>query len=85
MAITWNVTISEIGQNSGNYNVSAQVIDDTKPIDRQTESVSVQGRMDNQTQKEGLFDALKQLYQSKVSVTTSNVALETEAKAYLEK
>lgn len=85
MAISWKVSISEIGGGFGNYSISAEVTDDTKPVDHQTETVSVQGRMDNQQQKEANFDSLKAQYLAKVSKADTVSVLETEAKTYLEK
>ena len=84
MAISWKFSISEIG-NSGNYNISATVTDDSKLEAYQKETVSVQGRMDNQVQKEKAFDVLKQQYLDRVSDTTAKAALEAEAKTYVEK
>lgn len=84
MAISWKFNISEIG-NSGNYNISATVTDDSKLEAYQEESVSIQGRMDNQEQKEKNFNTLKEQYLQKVSKTTAKAALEAEAKDYVEK
>ena len=85
MAITWSVTVSELGANSGNYNVSAQVTDDTKPVGRQTETVSVQGRMDTQAQKDAIYATLKQQYTALVAKSTALATLEAAAKTALEK
>lgn len=85
MAISWKVSVSEQGNNSGNYSVSAKVTDDTKPIDHQNESVSVVGRMDTEEQKKGLLDALKQQYQLKVIKVDALALIESESKTYLEK
>lgn len=85
MAISWDVTVSEKGKGSGNFIVSATVTDDSKPVKDQIETPSVEGRMDNQQQKEGLFDALKQNYDDLVGKTDTTTALEAEAKTYLEK
>lgn len=84
MAISWDVSIKE-KDNSGNFNMSAIVTDDSKPIKYQVEPASITGRMDNQAQKEGLFDALKQNYLDKVGDTIDMATIEIEAKTYLEK
>jgi len=84
MAISWKFSISEVGQ-SGNFSISAEVTDDTKVVDHQTETVSIQGRMDNQQQKEANFNALKQQYADKVAKVDVISALEAEAKAFVEK
>lgn len=85
MAITWNVTISERGVNSGNYVLGATVTDDTKPVGRQTENVSVEGRMDTEEQKEALYAAMTQMYQAQATRTAALATLEAEAKTALEK
>ena len=84
MAISWKFSISEVGQ-SGNFSISAEVTDDTKVVDHQTETVAIQGRMDNQQQKEANFNALKQQYADKVAKVDVISALEAEAKAFVEK
>ena len=84
MAISWKFSISEIG-NSGNYNISAVVTDDSKLEAYQQEQVSIQGRMDTQQQKEANFAALKAQYLDKVTATTAKAALEAEAKIFVEK
>jgi len=84
MAISWKFNISEIGS-SGNYNISADVTDDTKVVGHQTESVSIQGRLDNQAQKEANFTALKEQYVNRVVKVDALAALEVEAKAFVEK
>jgi len=84
MAISWKFRISEVGQ-SGNYNISAEVTDDTKPVDHQTETVSIQGRLDSTQQKKANFTALKEQYLAKVAAVDVIAALEAEAKTFVEK
>lgn len=85
MAVTWTVTINELGANSGNYSVAALVTDDTKPVGRQTENVSVQGRMDNQAQKDALYASLKSMYLAAAAKTAALATMEADAKTALEK
>ena len=84
MAITWNVSVSKIGH-SGSYNVSATVTDDTKPLAHQTQSMSVQGKMDTPEQKAGIYAALKAEYLKRVAEVDALAILESEAKTALEK
>lgn len=86
MAITWNVRINELGSGSGNYSVSAEVTDDTKPADHQTETVSVAScKFATAAQKNAVYAELKSQYQSKVDKAVVISALESEAKTALEK
>lgn len=86
MAITYTVRISELGAGSGNYSVGAVIRDDTKPIDHQTESVSVaSAKLDTPERKKAVWDNLKSQYLDKVSKTDVVSAIEAEAKTYLEK
>jgi hypothetical protein len=84
MAISWKFNISEIG-NSGNYNISAVVTDDTKPVDYQKETVSVQGKYDTPERKAAVHATLKAEYLKKASATDAKVALELSAKTETEK
>lgn len=82
---SWHVTVIEKGQGSGNFVMSAIVTDDTRSSRHQTESVSVEGRMDNQPQKEALYDALRSQYTRQVNSTDTKALHETDAKTYLER
>jgi len=84
MAISWKFSISEIG-NSGSYNISAVVTDDSKILEYQTESVSVQGKFDTPERKAAVYKLLKEIYVKKVADTTAKEALELSAKKEVEK
>lgn len=86
MAITWNVKINELGSGSGNYSVAAEVTDDTKPVDHQTETVSVSScKFSTVAQKNAVYAELKSQYQTKIDKTAVISALESDAKTALEK
>ena len=84
MAISWKFSISQIGS-STSYNISATVTDDAKPIDYQTETVSVQGKYDTKEHKDAIHALLKTEYLKKVSATDTKADLELTAKTATEK
>lgn len=85
MAITYTVKISELGQNSGNYSVTAEVTDDTKPVAHQTKTVQVlSAKLDTVERKKAVWDNLKTQYLEKIGKADVVSALESEAKEYLE-
>lgn len=84
MALTSQVRISDIGD--GNYSVSATITDDTRPADKQTETVSVLStRFDTPQQKTDAWANLKTQYVAKIAKIDAIAAIEVEAKDYLEK
>jgi len=86
MAITYTIRVNKLGVNSGNYSVSAEVKDDTKPIGHQTETVGViSAKLDTPERKKAVWDNLKSQYLAKVSKTDVVSEIEAEAKSYLEK
>lgn len=84
MAISYKITVSEMGANSGNFNIFAEVTNDALAAEYQTEKVSVQGRLDTQSQKDSAIAALKQLYKAKAAKTTEKAALEADLKSNAE-
>lgn len=80
MAISWKFNISPIGK-ANNYNVSAEVTDDTKPVVSQIETVSIQGKFETPEEKAKVYGWLKEQYAEKVVKTDAKVALESEAKS----
>jgi len=84
MAISWKFSISEIG-NSGSHNVSAVVTDDSKVLEYQKETVSVQGKYDTPEHKEAIYKTLKEQYAKKAAATDAKAVLELSAKTDVEK
>jgi hypothetical protein len=79
MAIIWKFNINQVG-NGNNYNISATVTDDTKPVDFQEESVSLQGKFETPEEKAKVYGWLKDQYEEKVAKTEAKAALELKAK-----
>lgn len=79
MAISWKFNISQVGKGN-NYNVSADVTDDAKSMDSQTESVSLQGKFETPEEKAKVYGWLKDQYEKKVIVTDAKATLESDAK-----
>ena len=84
MAISWKYNISQIGK-ANNYNVSAEVTDDAKPAESQTETVSLQGKFETPEEKAKVYGWLKDQYAKKIVATDTKVLLETVAKTETEK
>lgn len=84
MAISWKFNIHQLGK-ANNYNISAKVTDDTKPIDSQTETVALQGKFETPEEKTKVYGWLKEQYKRKVAATNAKVDLETKAKVEIEK
>lgn len=84
MAISYKITVFEKGIGSGNYTVSAEVTNDALAAEYQTETVSIETRLDSQSQKDGAIASLKQLYLAKAAKTVSKAALEAELKTNAE-
>jgi len=83
MAISYSFNISRVGS-SDSFNINALVIDDTKPVGHQTESVSVSGKLGTPEQKQGAWDDIQTEYLRKIAESEILSALEIEGKTYLE-
>ena len=79
MAISWKYRISRV-KAGNNYNISADVTDDTKPEDSQTENVSIKGKYETDEEKAKIHRWLKEQYEEKIIATDAKVALAAEAK-----
>lgn len=79
MAITYDLTINELGD--GNYSVTAKITDDVK-LETKT-VVILSARFDTEEQKTNCWKAIKEMYLAEKPDIT--IALEAEAKTYLEK
>lgn len=81
---TWQVKISDIG--NGNYCVTATVTDDTKPVGKQMATVLILStRFDTPEQKTSTWADIKATYAARIAKVDPVIALEAEAKTYLEK